>query len=87
MTMATTTMGQLREQVRGETNTAEDRAYEKARRVYNAMIDRRLRVVVRCAGADDVMAAVNFARESQLDVAVRRARTATPPSAPPTMRS
>ena len=69
--MATATVGQLREQVRGETITAEDPGYEDARRVYNAMIDRRPRVVVRCAGADDVVAAVNFARESQLDLAVR----------------
>jgi len=69
--MATTAVGQLREQVRGETITAEDPAYEEARRVYNAMIDRRPSVIVRCAGADDVVAAVNFARESQLDVAVR----------------
>jgi FAD/FMN-containing dehydrogenase len=69
--VATTAVGQLREQVRGETITAEDRGYEEARRVYNAMIDRRPRVVVRCAGAEDVVAAVNFARESQLDVAVR----------------
>jgi len=69
--VATTAVGQLREQVRGETITAEDRGYEEARRVHNAMIDRRPRVVVRCAGAEDVVAAVNFARESQLDVAVR----------------
>ncbi|HYM57369.1 MAG TPA: FAD-binding oxidoreductase [Solirubrobacteraceae bacterium] len=64
-------MGQLREQVRGEIITGDDPAYEEARRVYNAMIDRRPRVIVRCAGADDVVAAVNFARESQLDLAVR----------------
>jgi FAD/FMN-containing dehydrogenase len=69
--MATTTVEQLREQVRGETITAEDPAYEEARRVYNAMIDRRPSVIVRCAGADDVVAAVNFARESGLDLAVR----------------
>jgi FAD/FMN-containing dehydrogenase len=69
--MATPEVGQLREQVRGEVVTAEDSAYEEARRVYNAMIDRRPRVIVRCAGSDDVVAAVNFARESELDLAVR----------------
>ena len=69
--MATTTVGHLREHVRGETITAEDPAYEEARRVYNAMIDRRPSVIVRCAGADDVVAAVNFARESGLGLAVR----------------
>jgi len=69
--MATGTLDQLREHVQGETITAEDPAYEESRRVYNAMIDRRPRVIVRCAGADDVVAAVNFARESGLDLAVR----------------
>jgi FAD/FMN-containing dehydrogenase len=69
--MATATVDRLRERVRGETITPEDPAYEDARRVYNAMIDRRPRVIVRCAGTDDVVAAVNFARESELDLAVR----------------
>lgn len=69
--MATAAMAQLRDQVRGEILTPEDAAYDDARRVYNAMIDRRPRVVVRCAGVDDVVAAVNFARESGLAIAVR----------------
>lgn len=65
--MATTAVGQLRDQVRGEIITAEDPGYEEARKVHNAMIDRRPRVIVRCAGADDVVAAVNLARENELD--------------------
>jgi FAD/FMN-containing dehydrogenase len=69
--MATATPAELREQVRGETITAEDAGYEEARRVYNAMIDRRPRVIVRASDTGDVVAAVNFARENDLPVAIR----------------
>src|SRR5215212_1486552 len=69
--MATATTAQLRDQVQGETITPDDPGYDEARRVYNAMIDRRPRVVVRCEGTADVVAAVNFARESEVGVAVR----------------
>ena len=85
--MTTATMAHLRDQVQGEIFTPEDAAYDDARRVYNAMIDRRPRVIVRCAGVDDVVAAVNFAREGGLSIAVRGGRTASPDSAPPTTRS
>jgi len=61
----------LTENIRGEVIWPSDAAYEQARRVYNAMIDRRPRVVIRCADTSDVVAAVNFARDNQLDVAVR----------------
>jgi len=40
-----------------------DPSYDAARRVYNAMIDRRPRLIARCADVADVMAAVNFGRE------------------------
>ena len=49
----------------------EDGAYEQARQVYNAMIDRRPALVARCASPDDVAKVVNFAREQGLLLAVR----------------
>jgi FAD/FMN-containing dehydrogenase len=69
--MGKPTIVQLREQVRGEVVTPGDAGYEEARKVYNAMIDRRPGAVVRPVNADDVVAAVNFARENGLDLAVR----------------
>ncbi len=46
-------------------------AYERARRVWNGMIDRRPALIVEAAGASDVIQAVNFAREHALLTAVR----------------
>ncbi|MDQ6878736.1 MAG: FAD-binding oxidoreductase [Candidatus Dormibacteraeota bacterium] len=69
--MATITLDALRLQVRGNVIAPEDEGYEAARKVHNAMIDRRPSVVVRPANAGDVMAAVDFARESHLDLAIR----------------
>jgi FAD/FMN-containing dehydrogenase len=69
--MGAPTIAQLQDAVAGEVITPDDDAYDEARRVYNAMIDRRPRVVVRPTGADDVAAAVSFAREGGLELAVR----------------
>ena len=69
--MISNTIEPLREQVRGDVIELGDEGYEAARRVYNAMIDKRPRVVVRSVNAGDVIAAVNFARDNQLPIAVR----------------
>jgi FAD/FMN-containing dehydrogenase len=45
--------------------------YDQARRVWNGSIDRYPALVIRCAGAADVVASVRFAREQSLVIAVR----------------
>jgi FAD/FMN-containing dehydrogenase len=45
--------------------------YDAARRVWNGMIDRRPLLIARCTGVADVIAAVNFAREQRMTLAVR----------------
>ena len=45
--------------------------YEEARRIHNGLIDRRPALIARCLGAADIADAVNFARSSDLDIAVR----------------
>src|SRR5512139_2110192 len=61
----------LRPMLRGALITPDDARYDEARKVYNAMIDRRPWLIVQCADAADVAAAVNFGRENGLAIAVR----------------
>lgn len=61
----------LRAKMLGEVLLPGDAAYEKTRRVWNGMIDRRPGLIARCTGAADVMAAVRFARDRELLVSVR----------------
>jgi len=57
--------------MRGEVVEPGDADYERARRVWNGMIDRRPALIARCAGTADVIAALEYARRSGLPVTAR----------------
>jgi FAD/FMN-containing dehydrogenase len=64
-------MEQFAVSFQGELIRPEDDGYDEARKVYNAMIDKRPALIVRPTGAADVIDAVNLARENSLPLAVR----------------
>jgi FAD/FMN-containing dehydrogenase len=66
-----TTIAAFRASLHGELIEPSDTSYEAARKVYNRMIDRRPRLIARCADVADVMTAVKFGREQKLLVAIR----------------
>jgi FAD/FMN-containing dehydrogenase len=64
-------VGDLAGQVSGPVLGPEDAAYEAARAVHNGLIDRKPAVIVRCRTANDVVAALAFARRVGLEVSIR----------------
>jgi len=64
-------VGALRGRFRGALLRHGEEGYEEARRVWNGAIDRRPVLIARCAGTDDVVEVVRFARERDLPVSVR----------------
>src|SRR5262249_8437662 len=61
----------LQTSLRGELIQPGDTGYDEARKLYNGMIDKKPRLIVRCVDAADVIACVNYARETGLLLAVR----------------
>jgi FAD/FMN-containing dehydrogenase len=66
-----TDLADLRQSLAGTVLVADDDGYEAARRCFNALVDRRPAVIVRCAGGADVATAFAFARTHDFEVAVR----------------
>ncbi len=66
-----TDLDTLRTQMNGPVTAAGDAGYDEARKVYNFMIDRRPEAVAQCTSTADVVAVVNYARETGADLAVR----------------
>lgn len=71
MDAPTLSTDQLRSGFAGTVLTSADAEFENARRVWNAMIDRKPGVIARCRGTADVMRAVRFAGANGLGVAIR----------------
>lgn len=69
--MNASAIARFRESFSGEVVAPEDADYDAARVVWNAVIDRRPALIVRCESEDDVISALRFAREHELVVAVR----------------
>ena len=69
--MTPTTLEPFLAAFRGAVIQDGDAEYESARRIWNASIDKRPGLIVRCSGLADVIAAVRFAREHGLLVAIR----------------
>ncbi|MGW6960771.1 FAD-binding oxidoreductase [Streptomyces chartreusis] len=61
----------LREDLVGDVFAPSDAGYDEARAVFNAMIDRRPAVIAQCVDEDDVVRAVRFGRDLDLNIAVR----------------
>src|SRR4029079_6442157 len=61
-------IAEFRSQLRGELIQPGDPGYEKARKAYNGMIDKKPPLIAKCVDAADVIAAVKFGRASGLRV-------------------
>ena len=61
----------FRRSLHGESLLPGDEGYDGARRIWNAMIDKRPALIARCSGTADVINAVNFARDNGLLISVR----------------
>src|SRR5438132_6010781 len=64
-------IAELKAGLRGGVIEPHDKDYDDARKVYNAMIDKKPRLIARCADVADVICSVNFSREHHLLLAIR----------------
>jgi FAD/FMN-containing dehydrogenase len=71
ITLPKSNIEDLAASLQGELLLPSHARYEQARRIWNGTIDKRPALIAACAGASDVMRAVNFAREHKLITAVR----------------
>ena len=61
----------LRKHIKGRVILPVDSNYDEARKIYNAMIDKRPAAILVCSNVDDVVHGVAFARENNLELSVK----------------
>jgi FAD/FMN-containing dehydrogenase len=71
MTSTNESLNELRRSLVGDAVGPDNPGYDAARRIFNALVDRRPAVIARCVGATDVAAALDFAQTHGLEIAVR----------------
>jgi len=69
--LADSTVEEFAQALRGKLIRRNDPEYDRARSVYNAMIDRHPALIAYCANVSDVITSVNFARTNKLLLAIR----------------
>jgi len=65
------TIEELAGGLRGTVLSSGGHGYESARQIWNGMFDRKPALIARCIGTSDVIGAVNFARENDLEISVK----------------
>ena len=70
-TLDSTALAEIRARFDGDVLEEGDAGYDDARKLFNAMFDRKPRLIVRCTGAPDVVAGIALARETQLPLAIK----------------
>jgi len=73
MAVAKQELDRFRTSIKGSVVRPEDPSYDEVRKIWNAMIDRRPAVIVRCADSSDVQRAISFAGENRLELTIRGA--------------
>lgn len=61
----------FQQSLRGSLIRPADDGYDEARRIWNAMVDKRPAIIVKCSGAPDIAASIAFARSHNLPLAIR----------------
>jgi FAD/FMN-containing dehydrogenase len=68
---SSTAIDSLKASIRGQVLLPDEQGYDGARSIWNAMIDRRPGIILRCAGVADIRQGVRFARDHSLLLAIR----------------